>query len=90
MIGYFGFSVYSNACAEPGLTSPRYSVTWRAVTLNFWTRLAPANSANSQAPTVKPGGTGRSTITMYVGSLPLYFTVALARSMSAVERLVRS
>ena len=90
MIGYFGLSVYSNACAEPGFTPPWYSVTWRAVTLNFCTRLAPTSSASSPASTVKPGGTGRPTITMYVGSLPAYLTVAFARSRSAVERLVRS
>jgi hypothetical protein len=35
LIGYFGLSVYSNACAEPGLKPPRYRVTCRAVALNF-------------------------------------------------------
>ena len=90
MIGYFGLSVYSNACEETGFTSPRYNVTWRAATLNFCTRFAPTSSVNSPASTVKPGGTGRPTITMYVGSLPAYFTVAFARSTSAVDRLVRS
>jgi hypothetical protein len=38
---------------------------------------------------VRPGGTGRPTITMYA-ALPLYFTVAFARSTSAVESRVRS
>ena len=90
MIGYFGLSVYSNACAEPGFTPPWYSVTWRAVTLNFCTRFAPTSSANSPASAVKPGGTGRSTITMYVGPLPLYYTVAFGRSTSLVDSQVRS
>jgi hypothetical protein len=82
--------VYSKAWADPGLRSPRYNVTWRADTPNFCTRLAPTSSANSPAPAVRLGGTGRPTITMYVGPLPAYFTAALARSASFVDRLVRS
>jgi hypothetical protein len=45
---------------------------------------------------VAGGGVGaderdpRPTLTLYVGTLPLYFTVALARSPSAVESRVRS